>query len=407
MNKKIILFSILASLAQTASASDSQTEIELLRQQIKLLTERLDKFESHAKEQAAKSEAVSKELVATSNGASKNKSIADRLSFKADFRQRFESIDQQGKVMRDRNRVRLRAALSMKVDESLSFTLGTATGGDDPVSTNQTFDDAFSTKDVRLDLAYFDYKFSDVFELSGGKMKNPFYKPGKNSAFWDSDLNPEGLAFKFNNGFFNGSLVGFSIEERKADGDSYLLGGQVMHGFKLSDNAKITAGLGYYDYSNLQGNEALFDNKPRGNSVDANGNYANDYNIIEAFVEYKNKIMGKPFSFYGNYFQNTAAKAFDAAYTFGFKYGKIKGAGTWDIGLAYLDIEADSVVGLFNDSDFAGGNTDSKGLSLKAGYGIRENMALGLTYIMSEFGQSLPTQTDYDRLQFDLKLKFK
>lgn len=407
MNKKVILLPLLALLSQAIWASEAPKEIDLLRQQIKLLTERLDKLENQVKDKNS-TQVVTK---STSNQAVGNqlvkKSLADRLSFKADFRERFESIDQQGKVTRDRNRVRLRAALSMQVDKDLSFTLGTATGGDDPVSTNQTFDDAFSSKDIRLDLAYFDYKLSDAYNITGGKMKNPLYKPGKNSAFWDSDLNPEGLALKFNNGLLQGSLVGFSIEERKSAGDSYLLGGQVLQAFELSENAKITVGVGYYDYSNLQGSEALFDAKPRGNSLDANGNYTNDYNIIETFIEYENNIMGKPFSIYGNYFQNTAAKALDTAYTFGFKYGKVKGLGTWDIGVAYLDIEADSVVGLFNDSDFAGGNTDSKGLSLKAGYGIHQYMALGLTYIMSEFGQSQLTQTDYNRLQLDLQLKFQ
>lgn len=73
--------------------------------------------------------------------------------------------------------------MKMKVDENLSFTLGMATGGDDPVSTNQTLDTGSSTKDIRLDLAHFDYQFNDSRSLTGGKMKNPFYKPGKTPAF--------------------------------------------------------------------------------------------------------------------------------------------------------------------------------------------------------------------------------
>ncbi len=401
MKNKIILLLILASLSQTVSANTSAEELDLLRQQIKLLTERLDKLENQPKEIVEQAK-ESKQPKATAK-----KSIADRLSFKADFRERYEIIDQQGKEKRDRNRVRLRAALSMEVHDSVSFTLGMATGGDDPVSTNQTLGDAFSTKDIRLDLAYFDYKFSDTVKLTGGKMKNPFYKPGKNAALWDGDLNPEGFALSFNNDSLQGRLVGFSVEERKAASNSYMLGGQLMNGFKTSQSSKVLAGVGYYNYSNLQGNEVLFDGKPRGNTVDVDGNYVNDYNIAEVFLEYKTKLASKPFSVYGNYFKNTAVNELDTAYTIGFKFGKVKGAGSWDIGLAYLDIEADSVVGLFNDADFGGGNTDAKGLLLKAGYGIKKNMALGLTYINSEFGQSQPTQTDYDRLQLDFMLKFQ
>lgn len=399
VKNKIILLSILASLSQAVSASESPEEIELLRQQIKLLNERLDKLEKQPKETVKQVEAA--------KSSKAKKSFADRLSFKADFRERYEIIDQQGKEKRDRNRLRLRAALGMKVNDDLSFTLGMATGGDDPVSTNQTLDGGFSTKDIRLDLAYFDYQFSDTVKLTGGKMKNPFYKPGKNSAFWDGDLNPEGFALKFNNDFLQGSLVGFAVEERKAASDTYMLGGQVMHGFKMSGSSKLLAGVGYYNYSNLQGNEPLYDGKPRGNSVDVDGNLTNDYNIAEFFAEFKTKLAGKPFSVYGNYFKNSAADDLDTAYTFGLKFGKVKGAGTWDVGLAYIDNDADSVVGLFNDSDFAGGNTDAQGITLKAGYGLKKNMALGLTYINSEFGQSQVTQTDYNRLQLDFKLKFK
>jgi len=427
-HSKVILL-ILISFGMSVSATESQSEIELLKQQIKLLTQRIEKLESQSNLRVQKIESTDAQVVTAArpselSGVPKvlissnadeaqqsthpaTKTIADRLSFKADFRERYEIINQQGKADRDRNRVRLRAALTMKIDESIGFTLGIATGGDDPVSTNQTFDDAFSTKDLRLDFAYFDYQLNDIFKLTGGKMKNPFYRPGKNSSFWDSDLNPEGLALKFDSGHLQASIVGFSVEERKAAADTYLLGTQVMRGFKVSDKSNLTLGAGYYNYSHLKGNQPLFDGQARGNSLDDNDDYATDFDIAELFVEYTTRLGGKPFSVFGNYFKNTAANALDTAYTFGFNYGKVNDAGSWDIGMAYLDTDADSVVALFNDSDFAGGNSDAKGITLKAGYGIRKNVSLGLRYIDSELGQSRLEQTNYQRLQLDLKLKFK
>jgi hypothetical protein len=302
--------------------------------------------------------------------------------------------------------VRLRAQIGYKVNEDLGFTLGLATGGDDPVSTNQSLDGGFSTKDVRLDLAYFNYQLNDTFALTGGKMKNPLHRNGKNPILWDSDLNPEGFALKFNNSKLYGSLVGFAVEERKAADDTLMFGAQIMHDHHWGQGIFI-AGVGYYDYSNLQGNTPLFDGKARGNTLNSDGEIANDFDIAEFFMEYKTKLASLPFSVYGNYNQNTAADDLDTAYTVGLKLGKVKNAGSWDFGLAYLDVDADAVVGLFNDSDFAGGNTDSKGFLLKAGYGLKKNMALGLTYIDSEFGQSQLSQTDYDRLQLDFKIKFK
>jgi hypothetical protein len=386
MKSKVLFLSMLSAMSQNTYANDTAEEIALLRHQVELLTQRLNKLENQNNQTSQKQDVIVKKMEEES---SKN-SIADHITFKADFRDRYEYIDKKGSEIRQRDRVRLRAQLGMKVNEKLSFTLGLATGADDPVSTNQSLDGGFSTKDMRLDLAFFDYQFNDVFSLTGGKMKNPFHRAGKNPIFWDSDLNPEGFALKFKNDFIHGALVGFDVEERKTADDTLMFGGQVMHDIHM-DNNKLIVGIGFYDYSNLKGNIPLFDGKGRGNTVDSNGVLVNDYNIAELFLEYKAELAAQPFSLYSNYYQNTAANDADSAYTIGFKLGKVKNKGSWDLGLAYLDVEADAVVGLFNDSDFAGGNTDSTGFLLKAGYGLNKNMALGLTYIDSEIGQSQTT----------------
>ena len=75
--------------------------------------------------------------------------------------------------------------------------LGIATGGDDPVSTNQTLGGGGSTKDVRLDLAYGKWQATDNIYLAAGKIKNPFYRPQKTAFMWDGDYNPEGSVSDF------------------------------------------------------------------------------------------------------------------------------------------------------------------------------------------------------------------
>ena len=403
MKNKILYLSLLTAMSQPSFGSETSEEIKLLRQQVQMLTERLNALEN----QSNAVEKEQKEMAEKVEEKSKSSSWADRVTYSADFRDRYEYIDQKGREIRQRNRVRLRAAFGMQVNDDLGFTLGIATGGDDPVSTNQSLDGGFSTKDVRLDLAYFNYKLNDTFTLIGGKMKNPFYKPSKTPILWDGDLNPEGFVLNFDNGTIQGNLVGFAVEERSSADDTLMFGGQVMHSHKMTDNTKLNIGVGYYDYRELQGNSPLYNGNRRGNTLDADGNLANDFNIAEFFAEVKTDVSGHPLSVYANYYRNTAADDLDTAYTAGFKYGKVSGTGSWDFGLAYLDTEADAVLGTFNDSDFGGGNTDSNGLLLKAGYGLRKNMALGLTYIDSEIGQSQLTQTDYDRLQLDFKIKFK
>ena len=400
--KKIIL-SLIISIAITprSFANDTTDEIALLKQQLQMLTNRINNLEAQNKKKETQTQ------VSESNKPSDKASWTDKISFKADIRDRYEYIDQRDKEIRQRNRMRLRAEFNMQVNDALDFGFGLASGKDDPTSTNQTLGDSFSTKDIRLDLAYFNWQLNDSLKLTGGKMKNPFYKPAKNPILWDGDLNPEGLALNYDNNFIQATIAGYSVEERKAADDTLLIAGQLIHEFKLSDSSKFITGLGYYDYQNLKGNAPLFDGKNKGNTLDNNGNIANDFNTAEIFLEYKSKLSGKPLSIYGNYYQNTAAKDLDAAFTVGFIYGKVKNPGSWNLGYAYLDVEADAILGVFNDSDFAGGNTDSKGHLIKASYGLKKNISLGLTYINSEIDQSKLTQTDYDRLQLDFKIKFK
>jgi predicted NACHT family NTPase len=88
VKNKIVLLSILASLSQAVSASESPEQVGLLKKQIKQLTERLDKLESESK--------VVENAPKPTQKAAK-KSYADRLSFKADFREHYEIIDQEGK----------------------------------------------------------------------------------------------------------------------------------------------------------------------------------------------------------------------------------------------------------------------------------------------------------------------
>lgn len=419
MKIKLLCLFLLITINSTSQANETADEIAQLRQQILLLSERLDKLE-------AKSAITTSKDTVTLNTTEKHKPTADpkpatnelisklasdswfnRVTYKADIRNRYEYIDQRGREVRNRNRLRLRAAFKMQVNDTLDFSFGLASGDDNPNSTNQSFDNAFSTKDIRLDLAYFNWQLNDEFTLTGGKMKNPFYRPARNPILWDNDLNPEGLALSFDNNFIQASIVGYAVEERKAADDTSLFGGQLMHEFTISATSKLRAGVGYYDYQNLKGNSPIYNGRNLGNSLDTDGNIANDFNTAEVFLEYKTKLLDRPLSIYGNYYQNTAVTDLDSAYAFGFMYGKVKDTGSWSFGYAYLDIEADAVFALFNDSDFAGGNTDSTGYIIRAAYGLKSNMSLGLVYIDSEIGQSQTQQIDYDRLQLDFGIKFK
>ena len=105
----------------------------------------------------------------------------ENVKLGGDFRLRYENIDDDD-MNDDRNRGRIRARLKLdaEVNDEIDLHFRFATGSDDPVSTNQTFDDAFSSKSIWLDHAYFDYQpeWLEGLSLLGGKMKNPYFTPG-------------------------------------------------------------------------------------------------------------------------------------------------------------------------------------------------------------------------------------
>ena len=101
-----------------------------------------------------------------------------------------------------------------------------ATGGDDPVSANQTLDGGFSRKSVGVDRAFFTWQATEALSFTGGKMATPFFRPGNHHLIYDNDLNPEGLALRYTFGDWFANYAGLWVEERSSANDSILLGGQ-------------------------------------------------------------------------------------------------------------------------------------------------------------------------------------
>lgn len=338
--------------------------------------------------------------------SAQEESWADRITFKGDIRLRHERIDEDGEEDRARMRFRTRFGLSAKVNDDVKVVFQLASGGDNPVSTNQTIDDGFSTKDIGIDLAYVDWKIRDGLNFYGGKMKNPVYKAGGVPLIWDGDLNPEGFALKYSSGNFFGTVGGFSVEERSSSDDSLLYVAQAGMSFPLGDTIKLTAGIGYFAYTDTIGNEPFYNGRAKGNSVDLNGNYVYDYKNTELFAELGSEVGGWPLKVYAHVAQNNEVSTEDTAYAVGAKLGSAKKDGEMEFSWTYQDIEADSVIGTFNDSDFGGGGTDSDGHILKAKYAVSKKIFVGGTLMINSVDRFQGTEHDYDRLQLDVEFKF-
>lgn len=357
-------------------------------------------------------------MVATASAKSAD-SWADRIQWYGDFRYRYEEMDNDARNDdRRRNRVRARIGLMAQVTDDIKASVALASGSDDPVSSNQTLGDAGSSKGINLDQAWIDWNFAENMNLVAGKTKNPFYQPAKDGLIWDGDYRPEGGHLSYDNGtIWAIGAYHFLNSEHKPDKlpattndkeDTEMFGAQLGFRGKLADNLNIIVGASYYHIPTeglapIRGAGENF-----GNSLDFSGNHLYDYDIAQVFVELETKLAGLPASVWVNHVTNTDSDADeDTGYTAGFKLGKAKNRGDWEIGYMYEDLEADAVYGTLSDSDFGGGGTDVKGHKFKAGLGLAKNTKLGLTYFKNEYGGFSGEELDYDRIQLDLKTKFK
>ncbi len=414
---------LLLSPVVTQAATDE--DLAAMREQLMALTRRLDRLEAENRELAAanaemaqnnqqtafavaavseKTDAVAAEV----EEQAAETSWTDKMYWKGDFRYRFESFDIEGKPDRDRNRVRARAALIADVTPTVQVGLGLATGGDDPVSSNQTLGGGGSTKDLRLDLAYFDWAGLENSHIYGGKFSNYIHKAGKNALLWDGDWRPEGTGIEWANGMFFANALGTWIESDSNKGQSFAYLTQAGISVPLGDALKLTTGIGYHNFD-TKGSGSYFgdDDDFFGNSFDpVTKTYLYDYEEFELFADLGFKLFDLPASVFANYVQNQAADDNDTAYAFGMKLGSAKSKGQWEFGYVYQKLEADSVLGLLTDSDFGGGGTDSKGHILKGAYAIDKNFNAGFTYFINDVGLEADDTIDFKRLQLDLVFKY-
>ncbi|MHC5089717.1 MAG: putative porin [Planctomycetota bacterium] len=428
MTMWVVIAGFWAVLTSTARADDIAELRKMMEQQYEQMRQMQDKLIEL--EAAQKQQGTAMKEIKSSGGTfelPENLAWLEDIKFYGDFRYRYEYRDRDWKSgSTDRHRVRARVGLKYDINDEFMFDFRIATAeffdddgdtiGGDYVSGNKTLGDYWASKNLWVDRAYVAYNpnWADGITALFGKMGNPFYKAGKNQLIWDGDLNPEGIALQYKTGnLFVNSMFGM-VQENGSDSDKQMLGVQagLVHAFE--NGSKLTYGAGYFDYLNVQGEEAIVDGAFGGNTFNDNGTpgdesddfYEYDYNMVEIFGEYATKVGELPVSVYGNYVLNTASGVEeDTGWLVGTKLGKAKNPGSWEFSYNYRDIEADAVFGVFTDSDFADGGTNAKGHVLGVGYALAKNTTLAATYFMNDALDEKPDD-GYDRLQLDLKVKF-
>ena len=413
--RKFVMAGILFISIYSCSPSKAD-EIGDLKTQLQLQADLIEQMQVKIGMLEEKQQANATQIKANSEHSIISLANAENLKLYGDFRYRHEIIDAENsdssnKKGRNRQRIRARLGMNYKINDNMDFDLRFASGSDDPVSTNQTLDGYFTSKDFWLDRAYLTWHASDSLKILAGKMCNPFYSAMNNQLIWDGDLNPEGIAAQYNlkiddrtAAFIN--TAGFWVEEESSDVDQSLWG---IQGYlkKEFDNFYALGGLSYYEYGNMQGSEAFFESDGKklgfGNTL-ADGKYVNDYDLLEVFGECGTKLGAMPVAVYASYVNNIAAKTSgDKAWLAGCKINKAKKPGSWEMSYDYRDVEKDSVFGVFSDSDFAGGGTDAKGHRIGFDYQVAKNVKAGITHF---YNQRTDEDIDYNRTMLDLSIKF-
>ena len=412
--KKAICLAVASAVLGSANAvaSVSDAEWNQMKAQFAAMSERLNALEAENQKLRQSQGGIRVEDleadVAALKQQNKASSWSERIKWKGDFRYRYEDIQEDGKDDRDRNRIRARAALVAKTSDDTEVGLGLATGGDDPVSTNQTLGGGGSTKDVRLDLAYLKWTGLENTYVSAGKFSNPFYRAQKSALIWDGDFRPEGIAAGWSGDIFFATASYSFIESDSNEDDDGIFGAQVGAKFSLGENMTLTTAAKYLDIP-TEGRQAIYDDGFFGNSVVLDGDefvYEYDYTLLNASFDLSFNLFDMPVSIYGDYVENDDADDLDTGYLAGFKLGKASKQGTWQVQYQYQDLEADATLGLLTDSDFAGGGTDGEGHKFSAKYAINNKWYVGATYFDNKRGVDLGNDADYERLMIDTGLKY-
>jgi hypothetical protein len=420
----LCVFSLLGPVTVQAASDDELSEV---RAQLLALSERLDRLEAenHSLKSANAELTRSNQLKAVTIADVSEKTEAveavveqqkqkenwtERMRWQGDFRYRYEAFNIEGEPNRDRNRIRARAALIADVTPTIEVGLGLASGGEDPVSSNQTLGGGGSSKGLNIDLAYFDWSGLTGTHLLGGKFKNYLVDSGSNALLWDSDWRPEGFGVFWANDIFFVNGLGTWVESDSKAGQSFAYATQAGINMEVGNNVQLVAGVGYYVFD-TKGLESFFgdDDDFFGNSFNPVSNtYLYDYEELEVFAGLVFDLWDRPLLTFGTYVQNQAVDENDTAWSVGFKYGKTSNRHDWDVGYMYKHLEADAAFGLLVDSDFGGGGTNAKGHVIKGSYGLAKNLAAKLTYFINDVGiRPGEEQTDFNRLQLDLSFKYK
>ncbi len=342
--------------------------------------------------------------------------IFSRVHFKGDLRLRYESIERDDDANKYRNRYRLRLGVKIDLTDNLEFDVGMRSGFGNPTSGNQTFLDDKPLSDyffqsLRFNVLGLTYKSGNsTYEI--GRQAYLMYRPVKSQLVWDNDVSMNGVNYQYKD---DTKIITLGInqptleENSVAEDDVNLFLAQYVYKTKLNF-AKLNLGAGIYYYDGLKGNTTLF-GKSKGNTVDANNRYTNNYHLVEGFGELQFKdVLGMPFKVAAGFVYNVAASDNNFGYDLALQLGKAKHVGEWQVKYSYTDLQEDAALGAYSDSDNFGGGTAASGHAIRVKYKFGEHIYLAGNFFFDKLYESNSKvsgmEPNYERVQLDAIIKF-
>ena len=350
------------------------------------------------------------------------------LKQSGDFRLRHEYFDffdkdrTAGTTDRSRSRFRIRLRWGFEKDFGddwkMGFRLVSASAGTNGVATDNTSTNVtlgnpgyFVYKNIYIDRAYATYSpngLKDYGAIKGatigaGKFDNPFFRYST-PIVWDGDVTPEGLYEKTtvqihsseeNKINLHGTAGQFILNENAGtDTDAQLYGYQgalnwSTYNFGTDTPVEFTTALSFYHTNNYS--RTVASNTASTSYLRTNSQNGDEFEVFDIYPEIQFKVGDKPLTLWYNFVTNADDTDGDEsvlgeqedAWGFGFKYGKAKKKGQWEIFYGYYDIDINAVMAAFSDSDFGGpgasGYTNRQGHKFGLAYQMTDNMTFNWT----------------------------
>lgn len=289
-------------------------------------------------------------------------------------------------------------------------------------SENATFKDIFTLKAIGLDRAYIAWQppFAPAFELWLGKFQNPFVSPYWPTDFivFDNDINPEGVALTHSFQFLDGRVwtdaaVGFFVVDEVTAATTDVAGNWAFPdpstrdsfflGYQLGLNARpldwLQTGIrgSYYDFQDISPrlSAAMRDLGNGGDAID-NDPLTQLFTGVTAVPTNSGRIKELAGDLYLKltpfgprytvmpFFQFTTIltassenKGYAAGLQLGDPYDLVRIVGMW------AQLERNSTISIFTDSDLFDGYTNTRGWYVAADRYLTPNLHLRFAWFIS------------------------